>query len=123
MKFFQKNLGQNYINNCDNIEDMRRLYPIHMSERPNGKGEKSECKIPFNSNNKFVAYLLDYKEDLDNTSSPTELFVAFKVSFYFLFLRVHQINLFLDVIVIYSKERNTQWMMTLRTSSIKPMKL
>ena len=82
MKFFQKNLSSGYINNCDNIEDMRKQYPIHLSEQPGGKGEKTECKIPFNSNNKFVAYLLDYQENMEDDTQK-ELFVAFKVLKYY----------------------------------------
>ena len=93
MKFFQKNFNTGYLDNCSSIGDMRKLYPIHMSEKPGSKGELGECKIPFNSNNKFVAYLLDYKEDLKDQNCPKELFVAFKVYNFLKFFnyRVHQI--------------------------------
>lgn len=78
MKFFQKNFNTGYNKHISHIDEMRRLYPIHKC--PNPKGEMAECKIPFNSSNKFVAYLLDYKENLDDSNSTNELFVAFKVT-------------------------------------------
>jgi len=123
LKFFQKNLTTGIIKNCNNIEDMRRIYPIHLSEKPDGKGEKVECKIPFNSTNKFVAYLLDYKEIPNNEGSPSELFVAFKVMICLIFFltREHLIDSLENAIDIYFTVRRFQWIKILRLNLKRQM--